>query len=343
MLEQLGPGLAPDVLYIGRRGGVEERIAASLGLTFVGLDVGGLRGLGPVTQVRNLSQLVTASRVAARSIDAFQPNAAFATGGYVSAPVLWAAWRGHVPAVIELPDLEPGWAIRATWRMSKQVAVSFPEVLSYFPPGRATVTGYPVRSEFFQATRAVGLAHFGLDPNSPVVTVFGGSQGAHILNEAVAANLEAFLNLAQVIHLTGPRDLPQMEAARAQLAPALAARVRVFDYLKDDMPLALAAADVVVARAGAATLGEFPAVGVPAVLVPGEFAQGHQARNAEFLAARGAAVILREDRLQAEWMPTLRGLLDTPERLEAMRRAVKALAQPQAARRIADLVVGVAR
>ena len=118
----------------------------------------------------------------------------------------------------------------------------------------------------------------------PVVTVFGGSQGAHALNQAVQTNLAALLTQTQILHISGTKDKAELEAAKAKLTSELAARYQVFDYLNEDMPLALAAADVIVARAGAATLGEFPAVGVPSILVPGLFAAGHQAKNADYLA-----------------------------------------------------------
>lgn len=279
--------LTSEVLYIGRANGVEERIAADLQIPFAGIRVGGIRSKDALTQARNVSQMAQASQSAAKHIAHFKPNLVLATGGYVSAPVLWAAWRKKIPIVIELPDLEPGWAIRATWRLSKQVAVSFEPVLKYFGRGRATVTGYPVREEFFRVRRVDGRSHFQLDPDVPVVTVFGGSQGAHALNVAVQDNLRALLSETQIIHICGAKDWASLEAERERQDETLRTRYRVYEYLKEDMPLALKTADVIVARAGAATLGEFPAVGVPSILVPGLFAEGHQDKNADFLASRG--------------------------------------------------------
>lgn len=353
MLEQLAaaPDLPPtneriareEILYVGRAESIEERIAAELQIPFSGIHVGGLRSLGTGTQVRNVLQMMQASSAAGKAIAHFKPNAVLATGGYVSAPVLWAAWRKKIPIVIDLPDLEPGWAIQATWRLSKQVAVSFDEVLKYFGKGRATVTGYPVREEFFRATREEGRAHFQLDAEMPVVTVFGGSQGAHALNEVVSNHLQELVREAQIIHICGMKDKAGLEAVRGRLAPESVKRYRVFEYLKEDMPLALAAADVIVARAGAATLGEFPAVGVPSILVPGLFAEGHQERNADFLATRGAAVKLYEKDLASEFVGTVTGLLRDEARWKGMREAAKKLAVPGAARRIGELVWGYAK
>ncbi|GIL15841.1 MAG: UDP-N-acetylglucosamine--N-acetylmuramyl-(pentapeptide) pyrophosphoryl-undecaprenol N-acetylglucosamine transferase [Chloroflexota bacterium] len=327
-----------EVLYLGRDASVEQRIAANLNIPFVGMRVGGVRGKTFATQAQNSARLLQASTLAAREVERFKPDVALATGGYVSAPVIWAAWRKKIPVVIELPDLEPGWAIRATWRFSRQVAVSFEQVLEFFPRGRATVTGYPVRQAFFQATRATGRAHFQLDMNFPVTTIFGGSQGAHALNESARANLKALTAATQTLHICGAHDRAALEAARAQLDAKAQARYRVFEYLDADMPLALAAADVIVARAGAATLGEFPAVGAPSILIPGMFAQRHQTKNAAFLAARGAAMILAEEKLETDFAPTLLSLLNDPARLETMRRAARTLARPDAAQRIVQLL-----
>lgn len=330
--------LTNDVLYIGRAASVEEKIASEWNIPFAGIQVGGIRSKGALTQARNVSHMAQAARTAGAAIEHFKPNIVLATGGYVSAPVLWAAWRKKIPIVIELPDLEPGWAIQTTWHLSKQIAVSFDEALKFFARGRATVTGYPVRAEFFQATREQGYAHFHLAEKFPTVTLFGGSQGAHALNEAVRMNLRELLRMTQLIHICGTNDQPQLEAERAALETEFAARYHVYDYLNEAMPLALAAADVVVARAGAATLGEFPAVGVPSILVPGLFAQGHQTKNADFMTTRGAAIKLSEGNLADAFVSTLLKLLDDPARLKTMRAAAKNLARPDATERVSALL-----
>jgi UDP-N-acetylglucosamine--N-acetylmuramyl-(pentapeptide) pyrophosphoryl-undecaprenol N-acetylglucosamine transferase len=222
--------------------------------------------------------------------------------------------------------------------LSKQVAVSFDQVLKFFARGRATVTGYPVRQEFFQATRERGQRHFHLDSGLPVLTVFGGSQGANALNKAMRTNAPALLSEMQVIHICGARDYTAIAAGRQELPERLSARYHVFEYLIQDMPLALAAADVVVARAGAATLGEFPAVGVPSVLVPGLFAQGHQDKNADYMVTRGAALKLPESALATEFVPTLVALVHDQPQLARMSQATRRIAEPDAAKRIAALL-----
>jgi UDP-N-acetylglucosamine--N-acetylmuramyl-(pentapeptide) pyrophosphoryl-undecaprenol N-acetylglucosamine transferase len=199
-----------------------------------------------------------------------------------------------------------------------------------------------VRAEFFQTDRARARQMFHLDPGIQTVTIFGGSTGAHHINQAAVTNLVELTRLAQVIHLTGLRDEAWVNEEVERLPVDLRARVRVYGYLDDELPHALAAADVVVARAGAATLGEFPALGLPAVLVPGPFAGMHQERNADFLVEHGAAVKVDDGALSGDLVPTLGRLFKAPEKLQKMSIAMRGLAQPCAAARIVGLLRSLA-
>lgn len=309
-------------------------------IPFQAIDVGGIRGLSPAAAARNLWRLFKNVGKVRAIIHTFEPNAIFATGGYVSAPVIWAGARENIPSVVYLPDLEPGWAIRASARWATRIAISFPEAAKYFPRGKSVVTGYPVRAGFYQTDRAAARGMFDLDPHARTVTIFGGSRGAHRINEAVAANLADLARLAQLIVITGRDDEAWMNA---QVSDEWRPRVRVFGYLDDDFPSALAAADVVVARAGAATLGEFPALGLPAIVVPYPFAGKHQERNAKFLVEHGAAIRVDDAHLRRDLVPLLKKLLDAPEQLKAMGDAARGLAQPNAAANIAALLCSMAK
>ncbi len=325
-------------LYLGRAGGIEERLAQRAQIPFQAIQVGGIHGLAPWTAARNFWRLIqTTARVRA-ILRTFKPDAVFATGGYVSAPTIWASALEHIPSVIYLPDLEPGWAVRATARWATRVAVSFPEVTRHFEKNQAVVTGYPVRAEFFRTDRARARRMFHLGPDASTVTIFGGSTGAHHINQVALACLADLSNIAQVILLTGRADEEWANAQVQSLSADLCARMRVYGYLDEQLPHALAAANVVVARAGAATLGEFPALGLPAILVPYPYAGKHQERNAQFLVERGAAVKVDDAALPDELVPTLKRLFETPDQLNTMSRAAHALAQPRAAENIANLL-----
>jgi len=217
------------------------------------------------------------------------------------------------------------------------------ESRSYFPARRVVVTGYPVRAGFRGLERASARAAFGLAPDDPVLLVMGGSRGARSINQALSGVLEGVLELAQVIHVSGELDWPWVAQRRDALPETLKARYHAFPYLYREMGQALAAADLAVCRAGASTLGELPFFGLPAVLVPYPYAWRYQRVNADWLAERGAAVRLDDERLAAELLPTLRRLLEDRAGLSSLAAHMRALARPDAATRLARELGGLAR
>lgn len=331
------------VCYAGTADGVEAAMAAERGIDFVPISAGQLRIRNPLQLARNSLRLAQGSLQARRLIRSWQPDVVFVTGGYVCAPVVWAAHRHHVPVLIYLPDVTPGMAVQRLARYATQIAVTFPEVAAFFP-GKAIVTGYPVRRQLSQRTIGKGDARrtFDLDPNLPTLLIFGGSRGSRAINQATAGVLPGLLAQAQVIHITGEFDWPQARERAATLSPDQARRYRSFPYLHDEMAAALCAADLAVARAGASTLGEFPALGLPAVLVPLPISGQHQLPNARYLAERGAALIIDDADLPTQLLPTVSELFDHPDRLSAISQASAALARPDAADRIASLLVALA-
>jgi len=277
--------------------------------------------------------MVRGTKQAAAVIQEFKPDVTLVTGGYVAAPVAWACWlaRPRVPLLIFLPDLTPGLAIKLTSRLAAQIAVSFPEVSPYFR-GKAVVTGYPVRAELLAADRAAARRAFGLQDELPALLVFGGSRGSTSLNRALVPALPELLQHCQVIHISGQADWPWIADHFAAMETTMLHRERYypFPYLDEEMVQALAAADLVVARAGASVLGEFPAVGLPSILVPYPHAGKHQEANAAYLAQRGAAVMIMDDELPARLASTVLDLLSSPYRLASMSRAAVDLARPDA-------------
>jgi UDP-N-acetylglucosamine--N-acetylmuramyl-(pentapeptide) pyrophosphoryl-undecaprenol N-acetylglucosamine transferase len=204
--------------------------------------------------------------------------------------------------------------------------------LAHLPRGKTRVVGYPVRGEFWTTDRAAARARLGLPAEAKVVVVTGASLGAARVNEAVAR--------AHVLHITGPDKADEATAAREALPESLRDRYRIEEYF-DDMAAAMHAADVVISRAGASTLGELPAAGAASILVPGEYEGWSQAPNAEFLQEAGAAVMLRNAELD-RLGDTVLALLDDEQRRERMREAARTLARPNAADDLARLVMEVA-
>ena len=322
--------------YVGEAGGMESDLAARAGIPFSGVTTGQIRGQAPWKVVRSLLRMRRGAQECAALIRAFQPDVVLITGGYVTVPLAWAASRARrsdgrrgIPLLIYLPDLTPGSAIRLLSRIAARVAVSFPEVAPYFGD-KAVVTGYPVRPELYQADKQAARRALGLSPDLPVLLVTGGSRGARSINQATVAALPALLPRCQVLHISGQLDWPNVAGVRDGLPRHLQERYHPCPYLHE-MVQGLAAADLVVARAGAATLAEFPAVRLPSILAPYPYAGQHQRANAAYLADRGAAVVLEDNQLAERLSQTVLQLLDKPDKLTGMSEAAAALARPKAA------------
>jgi len=332
-----------EIRYAGTAEGIEAKLATEAGLDFVAIQAGQVRIRNPFKLVRNGIKLVYGAWQARSLMSSWKPDVLFVTGGYACAPVVVAAYRQNIPVMIYLPDLTPGLAVQRLSPYADQIAVSFPEVCQFFP-NKAIVTGYPLRPELRKrsCSKADARAKFDLDPDQPTVLIFGGSRGARSINIATANILPQLLEFAQVIHITGTLDWSVSQERAADLPPEQSKRYRPFPYLHDDMATAFNAADLAVARAGAATLGEFPAVGLPAILVPLPISGGHQQPNADYLTERGAAVTIADADMPEKLWPTIHDLLTHPEKLVSMSQASLSLAQPDAANRIASALIALA-
>ena len=174
-----------------------------------------------------------------------------------------------------------------------------------------------------------------------MLLVLGGSKGAHSINLAVLNHLSALLEKFEVIHISGDTDWQLVESAREQLPPNLAERYHAMSYLHE-MGAALASADLVVSRAGASCLGEYPLFGLPAVLVPYPYAWRYQKVNADYLARRGAAITLEDHRINDDLLVTLNVLIENPNKLKAMRAAMFEVSHPRAAEKIASALIQLA-
>jgi UDP-N-acetylglucosamine--N-acetylmuramyl-(pentapeptide) pyrophosphoryl-undecaprenol N-acetylglucosamine transferase len=254
------------------------------------------------------------------------PQAVLSTGGYSSFPVALAARSRGIPIASIFPTSCPA-GPSAPWRRSLNIAVTAVEALRRLPAKKTTVTGYPVRDEFWHVDRRGGRERLGLDPEEKVLLVAGASSGARSINKAIAADLPGLLELCEVIHLSGRNDEAWLHEIRDGLPQGLRNRYHLHSYLYDDFPWAMAAADLALCRAGASVMGELPATGLPAVLVPLPIAGGHQRPNARYMERHGAAVILEDADLDG-MLPLVGGLLHDEARLRSMREAARRIARP---------------
>jgi len=335
----------PDsaLLFVGAEGGIEASLLAKGGWDFEGIRASGLQGKRLPQRLRSLA-LIPSGLVQSRSIlRRFFPDAVVGLGGYASVAMVLAGVLARIPTIIHEQNAFPGLANRWLGRIVDLVAVAFERTSVFFPKGKVRVTGNPVRIELFGVDRVAAATRLGLDPDRFTLLIFGGSQGAHRLNQAVLEALpllEADRGHLQFLHSTGSRDLGQVRCGYQ--ASGHRAVVEPFFW---EMALVYAAADLCLCRAGASTVAELCALGKPSILVPFPFAANdHQRWNAEALVATGGAHMLLDSKLNgADVAEIVRSFLRDRGLKETMGQRAKALATPGAASRLADLVVEAAR
>ena len=322
-----------EVLWIGGEGGMEANLVTRSGIPYQAIPAAGVHGVGLKTLPRNLWQLGRGVLASRRILKQFKPDVLFFTGGYVAVPMALAGRK--IPTLLYVPDIEPGLALRTLARFADRIAITAEDSTTYFKPAKRTVlTGYPTRPELAKWTRSEARAALKLDDKSPVLLVFGGSKGARSINTAILTALPDLLAQAQVVHITGELDWPNVKAQAEQLTAAQAARYHAYPYLHEQIGAALAAADLAVSRAGASTLGEYPLFGLPAVLVPYPYAWRYQKVNADYLVSHGAAIQVEDEKVSDNLLPAIQDLLHAPEKMAAMRSASLHLSHPDAAVRI---------
>lgn len=327
-----------SLLFVGPEGGVEASLLATRGWDFQGIRASGLQGRRLSQRLQSLA-LIPSGLIRSRSIlRRFRPDVVVGFGGYASAAMVLAGVFARVPTVIHEQNAFPGLANRWLGRIVDRVAVAFEGASEFFPQGKVRVTGNPVRTELFGGNRAEAMARFGLDPHRLTLLIFGGSQGAHRLNQAVLEALpllEPEKGQVQFIHATGPRDLGPVR--QGYIVGGYRAVVEPFFW---EMAVAYAAADLCLCRAGAGTVAELCVLGKPSILVPFPFATNdHQRWNAEALVGCGGARMVQDHKLNGATVAgILRAFLHDRGGLHAMAHRAKSLAKPDAAARFADLV-----
>ena len=272
-------------------------------------------------------------------IGGFDPDVVVGTGGYVSGPVgLVGAWRGR-PVAVQEQNAYAGATNKLLAKRTEAVYIAFEAARDYFPDGKSVLTGNPVRADLTDVDAAAARAHFEVEDGQRVLLAMGGSLGAGPINDAFKQNLDALLadESLTVIWQTGRRYFDELERQVPQHP-----RLRLLQYL-DRMDYAYAVADLAVCRAGAITCSELAVTGTPSILVPSpNVTADHQTKNAKALADNGAAVLLPETQLNAEFLPTVQTLMNDRARLDAMHTAALDMARPNAAHEIAEAVLALA-
>ncbi|HEX5704715.1 MAG TPA: undecaprenyldiphospho-muramoylpentapeptide beta-N-acetylglucosaminyltransferase [Pyrinomonadaceae bacterium] len=321
------------VRFVGTARGLENRVVPKAGFELSLIESTGLKNVGLGARLRGLLLLPKSFFAARRVIREFRPDIVVGAGGYVSGPVLLTASFMKVPTLVMDSNALPGFTNRQLARFVDKAAVSFAEAMSFFP-GKAVLTGNPVRSEFFEVP---AKTH---DPQHLSLLVFGGSQGARAINEAMIAALAHLVSekgRLRVTHQTGTADVEKVQ--RGYAVAGWSENAEVKPYI-DDMVSEFARADLIVSRAGATTTAELLASGKVAIMIPFPLAaDDHQRKNAEALQTAGAARMILQKDLSGESLATeIRSLLGTPEKLDEMENAARNLARRDAAEKTADLM-----
>ena len=333
----------PELAWVGGHRGLESQVVPETGIPLRRLALRSLRTVdADVHAVLDPLRLCFSVPQAFAMLVARRPAAIFTTGGFVAIPVLLAAWILQIPVVMWDGNVVPGRSVRWTARFARCLAVSFGDTCRALGERQACfVTGTPIRN-VGAIDRAAARARLGIGANERLLLIFGGSQAVRRFNLAVAEALPTLVEKVRVLHVTGDDGFEAAVAAREALPAGLRDRYRPERFLREEMGAALAAADMVVGRAGSSTLAEVAAFGLPMVVVPYPHAAGHQRRNAEALVLAGAARLVEDEAFDAGALLAAAATLEDPARLAAMAAAARSLARPCAAEAVADLVMAAA-
>lgn len=339
-LQRLAPGR--PVIYMGKARGMEEKLVQRAGLRFFGLAAAGLDRRAVWKNAGVLGKAAWSCWQAARILKSAGVGAVLGTGGFVCGPVILAAALRRIPAVIHESNRIPGLTNKLLAKVAGRVAVSWPETKAYFPARKTLVTGFPLRPGLLGPARATGCKTFGLQPGRRVLFIFPGSLAARRINRVVAESLPAFCRRHpkwQVLWMTGSADFGLARRVVEQFT--LPVQIREFIH---EVPEAYAAADLVLARAGAGTLAELSATGKPSLLVPYPYAaNNHQAHNAGQLVKAGAALAVRDADLTPQvLLERLGGMVKDLRAFAAKAAEVKKHYPQKAAARLAEMMIELA-
>lgn len=340
----------PDsgILFVGAKGMMETELVPREGYDIVTVEITNIsRSMSPkgiAHNVKTLRNVVASTAQAKKIIKDFKPDAAIGTGGYVCYPVLKAAHSLGVPAFIHESNAVPGLTTKLLSGIVDCVMTGFEDAGASYKKGcRVVFTGNPVRADFAAEGKLKAKAELGLDPGKPLLLSVWGSLGSAFMND----KMTEFIKIASekqemnLIHSAGKRGYAGMKETLDRSCPDYASRgMDVREYIFN-MPLVMTAADLIICRSGASTLGELAATGKPAILVPSPNVTGnHQEKNARLLEARGAARVMLEGEFDpAGLYSEVSSLISSRASLESMSGAMRSFAVDDAAERIRDIIL----
>lgn len=283
-----------EIRYIGSYQGIERKLIESAGIPYDGISSGKLRRYFDLKNFTDPLRVLKGYGEALKLLKKYKPDVIFSKGGFVAVPVVFAAKHYHIPVIIHESDMTPGLANKLCIPSAYKVCHNFPETADQLPADKAVLSGSPIRQELFEGNKEAGLRLCGFDHSRPVLLVIGGSLGAAAVNEAVREALPTLLKNYQIIHICGKGKIDKTYRQTPGYIQ--------FDYVKDELRDLLAAADVVISRAGSNAICELLALHKPNVLIPlpAKASRGDQLLNAESFRKQGFSFLLEEENVTTQ-------------------------------------------
>lgn len=342
-----------DILYLGSDDGLETKLVPEAGFRLATVKAGKLQRYLSWRTLTGVARVPIGMAQAVGIVRTFRPDVAFTSGGYVAVPAGLAARLNGVPLLMHQQDVPPNLSNKLIAPLATHISVAFADSLHYFPAGKTTQLGNPVRQAILdvrQTTSQQARAALGFAPDLPLLLVTGGSQGARHLNRVLCQTLPELLTRCQILHISGTKLFEETrtfsEETMKDLDATTRQRYRLEPYMSEEMPIALQAADLVICRAGAATLSELAVLGKPSVLVPlpPGIGASPQEANADMFGRKKAAIVMRNNNLKHEdLIVRVSSIISSHAELKNMSTAAQNIAQPEATQAIAETIVRMAQ
>lgn len=327
-----------EFLYIGTENGLENNIVKRAGIPFKTIEISGFKRKLSLENVKTIMRFLKGVSLSKKYLREFKPDVVIGTGGYVCGPVVYAASKLKIPTVIHEQNSLPGITNKFLARYVDKIAICFEDAKKYFPEQKVILTGNPRASEVLGQSPEKGRQSLNLKENTKTVLIFGGSRGAKAINEAVLQMIPLLNSKPyQVVYVTGEVHYDKVKERVKNLKDTSNVIIRPFIH---NMPEVLSSVDLIVSRAGATSLAEITALGLPSILIPSPYVTAnHQEKNARSLSNHNAAITLREEDLKGSLLlEQIDSVLLNKQKLDEMKTASKALGIPDAALRLYEVM-----
>lgn len=334
-----------EILYVGTKKGMESELVPKEGFNFKTIRVKGFPRKFSKEMFKTVKELFLGLNDAKKIIKEFQPDVVIGTGGYVCGPVVYIASKKKIPTIIHEQNAFPGITNKILSRYVDKIALSFEESVKYFKyPNKISITGNPVRKSLFLVDKNSAYKKLSIDPDISLVLSFGGSGGQKKLNDSMFHVIKENANNSniQILHITGKRFYEDFTKKLKKENIVIKENIKILPYFFD-MPEGLNIANLVVTSAGAITISEITALGIPSIIIPKSYtAENHQVYNAKALEKKGASLVILEEDLTGEKLNnSIKKLLEDEEELSTMRKNSKKLGKIEAVNEIVDIIEGM--